>query len=255
MRYLSLVLAALLLTCEMALAQARAPTQRPPAHKPYTTVPVEIPQPRDDPSFAAFRKELADIAKRRIFAELAAAVVAHGFFWDRDFDAGFDPSRSGVENLASAIGLEARDGAGWNLLANFAAEPAATPVPSRLGVICSPPSPAFDETALDRLIEATNTDEIAWAYPRIAGVAVRAAPFPTSPVVETLGLHFVHVLDDEAPEHVQPQRSAWARVATPAGKVGFVAPNSLRSLSDERLCYIKDITGRWRIAGYVGGGD
>ena len=39
------------------------------------------------------------------------------------------------------------------------------------------------------------------------------------------------------------------------GKQGFVAPGTLLSPYAERLCYARDITGRWRIAGFVGGGD
>jgi hypothetical protein len=256
MRPMALVLAALLLACDLAQAQTRGPAQRPPAYKPYVPVAVDIAQPPSDPSFAAFRKQLAGIAKRRVFAELAAAVIARGFFWDRDFAGGFDPSKSGVENLASAIGLEAGGGAGWRRLAGFAAEPAATPIPVRVGVICGPPSPTYDETELDRLIETTKTEANAWAHPRSAGMLVRAAPRVGSPVMETLGLHFVHVLGYEAAENdVEPQRTAWARVATPGGKAGFVAPDALRSLSAEQLCYVKDVIGRWRITGYIGRGD
>jgi hypothetical protein len=256
MRHLSLVLAASLLAGEIVQAQTRSPAQRPPAHKPYGAVAVEIPPAVDDASFTAFRQQLAEIAKRRVFADLAAAVVAHGFFWERDFGAGFDPSRSGVENLAVAIGLEARDGAGWNHLAAFASEPGATPFPSRLGVICSPPSPAFDASELDRLVETTRTDGPSWAYPHRVGLPVHAAPHPGSPVVETLGLHFVHVLGYEAADNnADAERTAWARVATPAGKAGFLPPGTLRSLAADQLCYVKDITGRWRITGYVGRAD
>ena len=52
-----------------------------------------------------------------------------------------------------------------------------------------------------------------------------------------------------------PGRSQWARVALPDGKAGFVAPDNLMSLTAERLCYVKDSTGAWRIAGYIAGGN
>jgi hypothetical protein len=255
LRRLSLMLSALLLAGGIAQAQTRS-APKPPPHKPYGLVAVQSPPPSDDASFIVFRKELAAIAKRRVFAELAAIVSAREFFWDRDFRRGFDPSKSGVENLAFAIGLEAGDGAGWNRLAGFAAEPTAMPIPLRAGVICGPPSPAYDESELDRLIETTKTESRAWIYPRNADVPVRAAPRPGSALVETLGLHFVHVLGYEATEKdVEPERTAWARVATPTGKAGYVAPDTLRSLSLEQLCYVKDVTGRWRITGYIGRGD
>jgi hypothetical protein len=88
MRHYWPVLAALLLAGGLAQAQMRGPAQRPPPHKPYSSVAVDIPPAPDDPSFAAFRQELADIAKRRVYAGLAAVVVARGFFWDRDFAGG-----------------------------------------------------------------------------------------------------------------------------------------------------------------------
>ena len=78
-----------------------------------------------------------------------------------------------------------------------------------------------------------------------------AAPQPTGAVVGTLGLHFVRVLGERASaEHLD-----WMKVAAPSGKTGFVAGGMLMSLLAERLCYRKDVTGRWRIAGFVGGGD
>ena len=54
---------------------------------------------------------------------------------------------------------------------------------------------------------------------------------------------------------MSPGRTQWARVALPDGKQGFVAPRSLMSLAAERLCYIKDPAGAWRIAGYIAGGN
>jgi hypothetical protein len=256
MRRRWLVPAALLLAVAIAHAQSRSAGPRPPPHKPYDLVSVEIPVAAENATFAAFRNELAEVAKRRIFAELAAVVVTRGFFWDRDFGNGFDPTKSGVENLAAAIGLEADGGAGWNRLAAFAAEPTATPIPLHVGVICGPPDPIYDAAELERLIETTKTQSRVWTYPRDTGVPVHAAPRAGSAVVETLGLHLVHVLAYETAERgAEPERAAWARVATPTGKAGFVAPDMLRPLSREQLCYIKDVIGRWRIAGFVGRGD
>ena len=75
-------------------------------------------------------------------------------------------------------------------------------------------------------------------------------------MVGTLGLHFVRLLGFEGPDsEPAPGRTQWARVAMPDGKTGFVAPGSLMSLTAERLCYIKDMVGGWRIAGYIAGGN
>jgi hypothetical protein len=79
---------------------------------------------------------------------------------------------------------------------------------------------------------------------------VRAAPRNNAVVIDTLGLALVRVLGYLAKDH-EPDtlRAAWARVATPAGTIGLVAPGTLMSLTPERLCYGKDGFGRRRIAG------
>ena len=76
------------------------------------------------------------------------------------------------------------------------------------------------------------------------------------PTVGTLAAHFVRLLGFEgADREAAPGRKPWARVALPDGKPGFVAPGSLMSLTAKRLCYIKDLVGGWRIAGYIAGGN
>src|SRR5579872_646648 len=102
-----------------ALAQGSA---RTPPTTPFDIVKVKVPPPLADPSFVAFRQHLAVVAKGRVFDELARNVAARGFFWDRDFGNGFNPKRTGAENLAAAIRLEQGSGAGWQMLADFAAE-------------------------------------------------------------------------------------------------------------------------------------
>jgi hypothetical protein len=44
-------------------------------------------------------------------------------------------------------------------------------------------------------------------------------------------------------------------VAAPSGKTGYVAPGELMPLRMDRLCYLKDVTGRWRIVGYIALGE
>ena len=74
--------------------------------------------------------------------------------------------------------------------------------------------------------------------------------------VGTLGLHFVRLMGFEGPgSDPAPGRNQWARVVLPDGKEGFAAPGSLMSLTAEQLCYVKDLVGVWRIAGYIAGGN
>jgi hypothetical protein len=242
----------------MRFVVSRSASQAPPTPpaRPYQALAVTPPAATDDASLEAFRKEFAAVAKRRVYAELARLVAAQGFFWDRDLAGGFDGKRPAVDNLAAAVRLEHRNGAGWTALAAFAAEAAAAPFTGRLGVVCAPAEPGFDGVEFARLLDATRSRARDWAYPRTENTVVRAAAGNSAPVIDTFEFALVHVLGylakDKEPDAA---RAAWARVATPAGKIGFVAPGALMPLSAERLCYGKDAFGRWRIAGFVGGGD
>jgi hypothetical protein len=250
----SIILLALAASALAAMPTVSQPISLPP--KPYTPVAIALPVASEDASFVTFRAKLAAVAKRRVYAELAQLVEAQRFFWDRDFGHGFDPRKPGVDNLAAAILLEHRNGSGWDLLAAMAAEAAIEPLDSRPSVVCAPARPAYDGVALTQLLNKTYTAPIDWAYPRAAKTPIRAAPQPAAAAIGTLGLNFVRLLSFEGPDsEPAPGRTQWARVAAPDGAVGFVAPNSLLSLTTERICYIKDLVGGWRIAGYVAGGS
>jgi hypothetical protein len=234
-------------------AHAQGGSRLPVATKSYQPVAVKLPAPPADPSFSAFRKKLAAVARGRVFDSLAHYVAVQGFFWDRDFSNGFDPKKSGVENLAAAVGLERGTGGGWQTLVGFAEQPTASEVAAMPGVLCAPARPNFDSDDFDRLTDATHSNPSEWIFPRADGLEVRNAPRSESPLVEKLGQYFVRVVRFETtPANAEPIRTAWARIAIPSGKIGYAAPDTLMSLSAARLCYIKDITGRWQITGYVG---
>ena len=209
-----------------------------------------------DGSYAAFRGSLAAVAKNRIYAELAALVIDQGFFWERDFGHQFDPHKPAADNLAVAVALESGNGIGWETLAAFAAEPSVEPLPSRPGVICAPARPSFDSVAFSGMLERTYTTGMDWAVPRLDETPVRAEAKAEAPQVGTLGVHFVRLLGFEGPDsEPAPGRKLWAHVELPDGKDGYVSPGSLMSLTAERLCFVKDLLGAWRITGYIAGGD
>jgi hypothetical protein len=81
---------------------------------------------------------------------------------------------------------------------------------------------------------------------------VRAAAQAGAAASARLGRHFVRLLGYERAGG-EPVRNLWARVVTPAGVMGYVAPGGVRSLGSERLCYAKDMLGRWHIAGFIAG--
>ena len=229
-----------------ASAQKR-PAAAPPA--PYKPVAIVLPKPMDDPSFTAFRKDLAAAADKKDRAALARMVVAKGFFWERENGDGADKKKSGMDNLAAALGLARSDGGGWDMLASYADEPTAAPNPHHAGALCAPADPTFDAKAFESLLAATKTDEGEWGYPVSDGIDVHSAPQANAPVIGRLALGFVRV----APEATSNVPS-YLRIITPEGKAGYVSVDSIAPLGNDQICYAKTANG-WTIAGYIGGGE
>jgi hypothetical protein len=224
----------------------------PPAApvKPYKPIAVTPPGPFADPSFVAFRKQLGALAQHKDRAGLAKLVVTQGFFWIQDKDQA-DKHKPGIDNLAKAIDLDAKDGSGWDVLAGYASEPTASPFPERQGIICAPADPPMDSKAFQALLQGTQTDPSEWAYPLNDGIEVRGAAQPNAPVVDKLGGYLVRVLADSTQSDTSSQ-PAFLRVATPSGKTGFVSSDAIAGLGGDEMCYSKDASG-WKITGYFGG--
>ncbi|MCZ7658215.1 MAG: SH3 domain-containing protein [Xanthobacteraceae bacterium] len=230
--------------------QSQPPGQPPQAAaRPYKPLAVTEPKPFADAGWAAFRKRLEEVAGRKDRNALAALVAPQGFFWMRDDGDAADKRKSGIDNLATAIGLSNQDGSGWELLADFASDETAIPFPDRPGVVCSPAGPQFNAQELEKLAQATQTDIGDWGYTVEAGVEVRAAARANAPVIEKLGVHFVRVLEDTSPNAA----ADFIRIVTPSGKVGFIASDAIVPLGSDQLCYGKDPSGAWKITGFLGG--
>ena len=226
------------------------PPPPPPAPiKPYNPVSVTPAGPFNDPSFTAFRNNLADVAKGKDRAGLAKLVVDQGFFWVQSKDLA-DPNKSGIDNLAKAIDLDNPKSGGWEIIASDAADPTLAELPQSKGLYCAPAPPAFDPRAFQALFEQTDTDPMDWGFPVKPAVEVRAAGELTAPVVEKLGLYFVRVLPDSAPPAAGAP--AFIHVALPDGKTGFIPTDSIVPLASDQICFAKD-GDAWKIAGYIGG--
>jgi hypothetical protein len=252
----SFVAAALAITATLAPVSLSAQGQpqgqgHPPAPVigPYKPVPIKLAPAINDPSFDAFRKQLAEVAQKKDRAALGR-MVAHNFFWipeDKDLA---EKGKPAIDNLAKALGLNDKDGFGWEALSAYAGEATASPDPQHQGVFCGPAEPAFDEKAADELANATHTDAADWAFPVRDGVEVRAEAKQDAPVLDKLGLHLVRVLADDSPANAVT--AAFVKVVTPAGKVGFAPAETILPIGGEQLCYVKD-GGTWKIAGFFGG--
>src|ERR1700750_2015185 len=72
--------------------------------KPYKAVAIQLPQPVQDASFIAFRKQLVGIAERKDRGALAKIIVRNFFWMIGDKDA-TDHARNGIENMATALDL------------------------------------------------------------------------------------------------------------------------------------------------------
>jgi hypothetical protein len=224
------------------------PQQQQSANKPYKAVTVTAPKPMDDPSFEAFRKQLGAIAEKKDRAALAA-LVSRNFFWMGEKGDKADKKKSGIDNLAKAIGLDGKDAEGWETLVGFAADPTAAPYPEKKDTVCAPAQPDFNDDDFGALLKATGTEDADWGYPEQAGIEMRASAQPNSAVVEKLGAHFVRVLDDEAAGN---QQVPMLKVVAPSGKTGYVPADAISPLGNDELCYVKE-GGGWKIAGFSGG--
>ncbi|HUC52172.1 MAG TPA: hypothetical protein VMA30_22510 [Xanthobacteraceae bacterium] len=225
------------------------PPPAPPV-KPYQTVAVTPPQPLNDPAFIAFRKQFADVTAKKDRAGLAKLVVAQNFFWLQDKDLA-DPHKSGIDNLAKAVDLDAKDGLGWETLAGYANEPSAAESPQQKGVFCAPADPTIDPKAFEALGKATGTDPSEWGYANKDGVEVHQTAKPNSPVIGKLGVYLVRVLPDSG-QGADPNDPLFLHVAMPDGKTGFADAQLISPLGSDQICYAKDASG-WKIAGYLGG--
>jgi hypothetical protein len=252
-----LVLGTLLPVATLAQPAPKQPQQQqqpaqssgPSPVKPYKPVAIKPPQPLADPSFEAFRKQLAAIAEKKDRAGLAK-LVAQNFFWIVQDKDSADKKKPGIDNLAKAINLDADQG--WELLAAYAAEATAEPDPDHKGVVCAPADPSFDENAASALATETQTDPAEWGYPAKDGLEVHEQAKADSPVVEKLGLYLIRVVPDDSPANAVA--AEFVRVATPSGKTGYVTIDSLLPLGNDQMCYVKD-GGNWKIAGFIGGGS
>jgi hypothetical protein len=228
-------------------APQQAPQQQA-AGKPYKAVSITAPEPVKDPSFEAFRKQLAGIAEKKDRKALAG-VVAQNFFWMGEKGDKADKKKSGVDNLAKAIGLDGKEAPGWDALSSYSDDPTGSPFTERKDTICAPAEPVFNQEELDALIKATGSDDGDWGYPTQPGVEVHSGAQPNSPVVEKLGMHFVRIAQDEAQNN---QQNPMLKVTTPSGKTGFVSADALSPLGNDQVCYSKE-GGNWKIAGFIGG--
>jgi hypothetical protein len=243
-----IAISAVALLAVTALVTGLASAQPVPL-KPYRTVTVLAPAPLSDPAFDALRKQAGEAAQKKDRAALSQLVVAQGFFWQRDGRDRADKRKSGVDNLATALSLNTKGGAGWDILFSYTDDPTASPSPAFKGALCAPGEPAYNGAAFAELLKSTQSDVSEWGYTLSPATEVHDKPQASAPVIEKLAPMFVRI----APENASGS-AAYQRIITPSGKAGFVTIDAVAPLGNDQLCYVKD-GGAWKIGGYIGGGE
>src|SRR5262249_54014891 len=112
--------AALFLALASPAAIAQQPQQpqqpqqqlQPAPPKAYKQVPVKLPQPVADPTFATFRQQLTGIAEKKDRAGLTR-ILSQKFFWIPEGKDVAEKNKSAIDNLSKAIGLDGQDPPGW----------------------------------------------------------------------------------------------------------------------------------------------
>ena len=228
--------------------------QAPPAQapiKPYKALAVAMPAPVNDPSYDAFRKQLADVAKRKDRNALTRLVVSQGFFWEAENGDKADKTKPAIANLEAAIGpFSGPEASGWEVLAQAAEDPTLEPLPDHAGVMCGPAGPQIDGQAFEALIKQTGTEPGDWAFPVMPNLEVRGAGQPNAPVIEKLGMHLIRVLVDPPAANAPQTPPTFIRIVTPSGKTGFVSVEAISPIGFDQLCYVKDASG-WKITGFA----
>jgi hypothetical protein len=232
-----------------AQQQQPAQEQQAVAPGPYKAVAVAAPEPMKDESLEAFRKQIEAVAQRKDRKALAGMVLSQGFFWIGERGNRADKRKPGIDNLAKAIGLDGKDGDGWELLMGYSTDPTAMDYADRKDTVCSPADPVFKEEEFEELLKVTDTEGEDWAVPIRAGLEMRASAQANAAVVEKLGMHFVRIVPDDSANNSDPPT---LRVMAPSGKTGFVPEDVLGPLGNDQICYGKD-GGGWKIVGFIGG--
>ena len=94
---------------------AKPGPQQPPAAAavaPYQPVAIRAPKPVADPSYEAFRNQIAEIAKKKDKKALAA-LVSPAFFWMGEKGDRADKKKPMVESLAKRLEQSPRDVESW----------------------------------------------------------------------------------------------------------------------------------------------
>ena len=163
-----------------------------------------------------------------------------------------DKRKSGIDNLAKAIDLDAKDGSGWEVAGRLRQRAVGRGIAAAKGHLLragrsdhrSDGVRGARQGDADRPVGVGLSDQ-----GRRRSACRGAAEFAGDR--EARHDICVRVLPDSAPP-ANANEPFMLHVATPSGKAGYVDAQVLSPLGGDQMCYTKD-AGGWKIAGYLGG--
>ncbi len=223
---------------------------------PYERVELAFRRLSPPPALVALIERLKEAARARKLGAITKH-VAKTFFRDRDFAGMTDPNLSGADNFKVALRVDPvrtpqdHIGEGWAELVRILDHTNFGPAENRKGLVCTSALPVFrDEARARRSFHALKSDFLFdWMYTE-GSASVHADANAHSPVIGRLEREAALILDQTFDEN---DRLTYREVLLPDGRSGHVAAELLASFMDGRLCFAQDRSGRWGIAGYIGG--
>jgi hypothetical protein len=209
----------------------------------YDRVPVQTMATKQDRAFASALKTLR-LAVARKDRRAVYALLASKFVIERDFGGLTNPKLSARAQFDAAL-------PGWDALARLSAAAQWGPWEKGSKLICGPAAlSAADETRVIRAAKQRGDNEddywFEWVYVELDGVAVRKAPSFQAAAIASISREAVRALERKG--------DGWIKVALPDGREAFLSERVALTMFNDSLC-LRNVGGKWRLAGYVGGGD
>ena len=119
-----------------------SPRSPPPA--PYTALAVAPPKPYTDREPRGLPQGARSPSRRRRIAPRSPSWCSRRASSGSRKSGNAAGKKTGIEALATALSLAAKDGSGWETLSEFADDETAAPYPDRPNTVCSPAGPEFN---------------------------------------------------------------------------------------------------------------
>lgn len=214
---------------------------------------VYIPnQYQPDESLMSFISRLEELAEKKDLSNLLARVEKQ-FYISRDFGGMYNPEQSYEQNFINIFSLDDSmlrqefRGSGWTMLKKLLNERSFQKVN---GDICSPAN------ALPVKDNLPDEFWVSWGYVAGEDVNVRSAPNLQAEPIASLSYEVVEPVEGMQGDRVKGLngQGLWIKVNTPRGKQGYMYSTYFDNFLKAQICY-RQVSGQWKIIGYVGGGD